>query len=218
MNWTPPPSKIIAKIQNKCPPGFTPIVKTYNDGSDADLWKDGFGFGIFNRVVRYLAIGRNVSDPQGLEVITDLAIISEKEAVPSNFVCIDFTADTKEKALKKKFLSGSKKPPKGYTSAGDIDGMLICYKVTTIPQTYGQLKHSQSTEIRPPAKGNMPLYPNINDPTLPIASQNNAVKGVDGVPFQLNPVFSKSLLKHKISNFLDIPELKIKKTTLTTLV
>lgn len=85
-----------------------------------------------------------------MEVVTDLAIISEKEAVPSNFVCIDFTADTslftniikpnflEEKALKKKYLCArftprndtldalselvilarSKKPPKGFTSAG----------------------------------------------------------------------------------------------------
>lgn len=51
-------------------------------------------------------------------MITDLAIISEKEAVPTNFVCIDFTADTskvlnfeelilgflEERALRKKFL------------------------------------------------------------------------------------------------------------------
>lgn len=69
-------------------------MKAHDDGSDADLWREGFGFGIFNRVVRYIAVSRHISDTQCLEVVTDLAVISEKEAVPVNFVCIDFTADT----------------------------------------------------------------------------------------------------------------------------
>lgn len=41
-------------------------------------------------------------------------------------------------------LSKQKRPPKGYTSAGDIDGLMICYKQTPIAETYGRLPHSQS--------------------------------------------------------------------------
>jgi hypothetical protein len=72
-------SLAIVADKNRCPPNFVPvypnkfwlnskqtiiiqITKTHDDGSDADLWKDGFGFGIFNRSVRYLAISRHISD------------------------------------------------------------------------------------------------------------------------------------------------------------
>lgn len=32
--------------------------------------------------------------------------------------------------------------------SSDVDGMLICYKVSTIPESYGRLRHSQSTDLR----------------------------------------------------------------------
>jgi len=47
--------------------------------------------------VRYIALSRKISPEHShlaLEVVTDLAVISDKEAVPSSFVCIDFTADS----------------------------------------------------------------------------------------------------------------------------
>ncbi|KAI1709943.1 multivesicular body subunit 12 domain-containing protein [Ditylenchus destructor] len=224
-------SVCVVADKNKCPPGFTPILKTYDEATDADLWKDGFGFGIFNRVVRYVAISRNVTDACSLELVTDVAIISDKEAVPSNFVCIDYTADTKERALKKRYLcvrlsprndtldavsdililSKSKKPPKGYTIAGDVDGMIICYKVSTIPESYGRLKHSQSSDINNANKSNVPLYPEINNPNYAYrhstTAQTNQIKGIDGVPFQLNPIYSKSLLQKKGSDFPEVPEI-----------
>ncbi|KAI1715789.1 multivesicular body subunit 12 domain-containing protein [Ditylenchus destructor] len=240
-------SVCVVADKNKCPPGFTPILKTYDEATDADLWKDGFGFGIFNRVVRYVAMSRHVTDASSLELVTDVAIISDKEAVPSNFVCIDYTADTKERALKKRYLcvrlsprndtldavsdililSKSKKPPKGYTIAGDVDGMIICYRVSTIPESYGRLKHSQSSDMNNANKGQAPLYPEINNPNYAYrhstsdlgkvnesisaftikAAQTNQIKGIDGVPFQLNPIYSKSLLQKKGSDFPEVPEI-----------
>uniref|UniRef100_A0AC34F460 MABP domain-containing protein n=1 Tax=Panagrolaimus sp. ES5 TaxID=591445 RepID=A0AC34F460_9BILA len=204
--------------KNKCPPSFIPILKSFDDMSDADLWKDGGFFG-FNRSLRYLAISRAISDNTTLEVVTDLLIISEKEAIPANFISIDFTVDSNERALRKKYLCArftprndaldaitdlivlarSKRPPKGYTSAGDVDGMNICFKVSTIPETYGRLVHSRSNPG--------PLYPSVptkilneeyrhSNPHLDkqmdfnqftIRAQKGSIKGIDGIPFKLRP-------------------------------
>jgi ESCRT-I complex subunit MVB12 len=206
--------------KQKCPPAFIPILKAFDDMSDADLWKDGGFFG-FNRSLRYLAISRAISDNNTLEVVTDLLIISEKEAIPANFISIDFTVDSNERALRKKYLCArftprndaldaitdiivlarSKRPPKGYTSAGDVDGMNICFKVSTISETYGRLVHSQSNPG--------PLYPAVptkilneeyrrSNPNLDnnkqldfnqftIRAQKGSIKGIDGIPFKLRP-------------------------------
>lgn len=79
------------------------ITKTHDDATDADLWREGFGFsGLFSRQVRYIAVSRNIPAEHShlaLEVVIDLAVISDKEAVPSNFVCIDFTADSSMRSV-----------------------------------------------------------------------------------------------------------------------
>ena len=120
-------------------------------------------------------------------------------------------------------LAKSRRAPKGYTLAGEVDGMLICFKVSTIPDSYARLSHSQSTnEISSTGVGadrNSQLYPPLAAPgphSLSIGdlaatggpagvsaftirqSAVNHVKGVDGVPFQLNPVFARTLEAGKV--------------------
>jgi ESCRT-I complex subunit MVB12 len=205
---------VIADKQ-KCPPAFIPVLKTFDDMSDADLWKDGGFFG-FNRSLRYLAISRAISDNTTLEVVTDLLIISEKEAIPANFISIDFTVDSNERALRKKYLCArftprndaldavtdiivlarTKRPPKGYTEAGDVDGMKICFKVTTIPETYGRLVHSRSNPTLYPSVPTKLLNEDYRHSTtslekktdfnqFTIRATRNSVKGIDGIPFKL---------------------------------
>lgn len=126
-------------------------------------------------------------------------------------------------------LAKSRRPPKGYTLAGEVDGMMICFKVSTIPDGYGRLSHSQSSTEMSSAeaanKRNSQLYPPLAAPIGPhsqsigdLASAGgphgqaaagvsaftirqsavNHVKGVDGVPFQLNPVFARALDAGKV--------------------
>nr|CAD2198108.1 unnamed protein product [Meloidogyne enterolobii] len=245
-------SLVIVADKTRCPANFVPITSTHDDNSDADLWKDGFGFGIFTRFVRYLAVNRRVADTNGpLEVLTDLAVISDKEAVPSSFICLDFTVDTKERALKKKFLCArfsprnealdavtniiilgkTKRPPRGYSLAGEVDGMSICFKVSTIPENYGRLTHSQSHELDRLGNCNLSsaspavtgLYPTVNRHStsdLDKVGQNviqstnqhniNAVfRGIDRVPFELNPLFAFVLSeKNVLSKLPPIPNLR----------
>lgn len=190
--------------RNRCPANFTPLTKAHDDGSDADLWKDGFGFGIFNRAVRYLAISRLAPGDGPHEVITDLALITEKEAVPTNFVCIDYTADTKERALKKKFicvrftarndavdavsdiivLNRNKRPPKGYASAGDVDGATICFKVSTIPKTYGVKQNMPTASTTAKNADSAGLYPSLDDvPASGFADGNSPQFSLRTAPF-----------------------------------
>lgn len=52
---------------------------------------------------RYLAVSREepkAALPGGVTVVTDLTIVNEKDPIPHGFVAIDYTVDTREKALR----------------------------------------------------------------------------------------------------------------------
>jgi len=237
-------SLVIVADKGRCPPGYLPILKSFDDGSDADLYKDS---GWFSKSYRYLAVSRAIVDHNTLEVVTDLLVINEREAIPAHFISIDYTVDSNEKALRKKFLcarftprndaldavtdivilSRTKRPPRGYTSAGEVDGMTICFKVATIPETYARLNHSKSNPTA--------LYPNISHkPSLDNSSYRHStsdlevsgvhnelnhftikmprgIRGIDGVPFKLSPALEKAV---KSRNVDDLPELLNPEATL----
>lgn len=232
-------SLVVVADKNKCPPGFHTIVKAHDDGSDADLWRD-YGLGaFFNRVVRYLAFSRELpaTNLASLEVLTDLAIVSDKAAVPTSFMSIDFTADTKERALRKKYLCArfsprntavdaisdiivakTKRPPMGYTLAGDIDGMYIASKASVIPENYGRSSSSQPNMNLPKS-----LYPGVpamsNFPNIPasyrhsqsdfsISNGGKRQSGIDRIPFKLNPIVESSLAASKGDSQPYLPDLK----------
>lgn len=133
----------------KVPPGFIVIDKTYDKRQEADLWQDGL-FG--RRVYRYMCVER-CAPSSGRDVLVDVVIINEKDAVPAGFTCVDYTIDTREKVVKKKTLctrmmassltsdavtelillsKGQRKPPMGYTLVGDLNNMALCYKMSKI--------------------------------------------------------------------------------------
>lgn len=118
-------------------------------------------------------------------------------------------------------MSKSKRPPKGYTSAGDIDGLILCFKVSTIPETYARLSHSKSNPgtLYP----DLPHKPSIDDSGYRHSTSdlelNNAVRnevanftirmpkgirGVDGIPFKLSAELENAARK---KNAEDLPEL-----------
>uniref|UniRef100_A0A914W046 MABP domain-containing protein n=1 Tax=Plectus sambesii TaxID=2011161 RepID=A0A914W046_9BILA len=142
----------IVADKNRCPTGFLPIAKSFDDQTEADVWKDGFF--TLSRVYRYIAFSK-VIQPNAfvVNVVADVCVVADREVVPSGFVPIELTDDTREKALRKKqlcvryvprdtavdavcdliILTRQKKPPNGYSMAGDIDGLTICYKFGVIP-------------------------------------------------------------------------------------
>uniref|UniRef100_A0A1I8A9W0 MABP domain-containing protein n=1 Tax=Steinernema glaseri TaxID=37863 RepID=A0A1I8A9W0_9BILA len=175
---TPIVALCLVADRNKTPFGFSAITRAFDDHSDADLWKESM-WSVFTRPVRYIAVSRQIpkgSTANSIEVLIDIAVVSDKDPVPPGFTALDFTADSREKGLKKKYLciktaarSGvvdaigdviilakQKRPPMGYTIAGDIDGMIICYKHVVIPQSWGAAPLTHSTSN--PAT----LYPGLN--------------------------------------------------------
>ncbi|CAG9538066.1 unnamed protein product [Cercopithifilaria johnstoni] len=234
-NINPITSVIIVADKNRCPRGFAPIIKTFDEQSDADLWRES-SFTFFNRPVRYLAISRDTPhNTVGTHVVTDLCVVKDSDPIPMGFIAIDYTADSKEKALRKKYLcvrtvardavvdaigeivllSKMRRPLKNYSSAGEVDGILICFKHIVIPSSFGvTLPRSRSTTSV--------LYPSIgtsefrhSNPTLDKAKtgiagnaltiKSSVKRGVEDVPFKLNPKVESSLARNKLDT---LPELK----------
>ncbi|CAH1401211.1 unnamed protein product [Nezara viridula] len=129
---------------SKRPQGFIIVSKTFDQDSDADLWKGSTFFG--GRVSRYLCLSKT----EGIDnyIVEDIAIIGEKDMPPDGYGLIPKTMDTDAKAWKKRqicykltrrnlalsavtdiiLLSKSKKAPEGFSLAGDINGVVVCFK------------------------------------------------------------------------------------------
>ncbi|XP_040157586.1 multivesicular body subunit 12B [Anopheles arabiensis] len=133
----------------KCPTNFQPINKTYDQDQDADLWREKMLIG--KRTTRYLCQSKSEGLPG--YIVETLKIINEKEIIPEGFSQLTRTADTEQKAWRKKQLvyrltkkssakqavtdiilcSRMRQAPDGFTLAGDINGILVCFKKSPVP-------------------------------------------------------------------------------------
>ncbi|KAF7637003.1 hypothetical protein Mgra_00003582 [Meloidogyne graminicola] len=106
--------------------------------------------------------------------------------------------------------------------------MSICFKVSTIPENYGLLTHSKSTEldrlgnVSNASPATVGLYPNINRHSTSDLDKvgqniiqstshniNSVFRGIDRVPFELNPLFAFVLNeKEVLSKLPPIPNLR----------
>lgn len=134
----------------KCPPNFQPINKTYDQDQDADLWREKMLIG--KRTTRYLCQSKTEGLPD--YIVETLRIINDKEVTPDGFSQLTRTADTEQRAWRKKQIvyrltkKGSAKQavtdiilcsrlrqaPEGFTLAGDMNGILVCFKTCHVPQ------------------------------------------------------------------------------------
>uniref|UniRef100_A0A0A1XKX0 Multivesicular body subunit 12A n=1 Tax=Zeugodacus cucurbitae TaxID=28588 RepID=A0A0A1XKX0_ZEUCU len=140
----------IVEDYEKCPKNFTPIHRTYDQDADADLWRENnilFG----RQTTRYLCLSKTEGLPE--YVVETLKVIPEKTQPPKEFSLLSRTADTEQKAWRKRQIaykltkrgnvtqavtdiilcSKLKVAPEGFKLAGDINGVLICYKTSAIP-------------------------------------------------------------------------------------
>ncbi|XP_016986984.1 multivesicular body subunit 12A [Drosophila rhopaloa] len=133
----------------RCPKNFSAIHRTYDQDSDADLWRDYSLFGRQN--TRYLCLSKSEGLPE--YVVETLQVIADKTAPPKEFSQVSRTADSDQKAWRKRQIiyklskrgtvtqavtdiilcSKLKAAPDGFKLAGDINGVLICYKTSAIP-------------------------------------------------------------------------------------
>uniref|UniRef100_T1PKZ4 Multivesicular body subunit 12A n=1 Tax=Musca domestica TaxID=7370 RepID=T1PKZ4_MUSDO len=140
----------IVEDYEKCPKNFTPISRTYDQDADADLWREtNYLFG--RQTTRYLCLSKTEGLPE--YVVETLKVIAEKIAPPKEFSLLSRTADSDQKAWRKRQIayklskrgtvthavtdiilcSKLKIAPDGFKLAGDINGILICYKTGAIP-------------------------------------------------------------------------------------
>lgn len=104
----------------KCPGGFVPVSRTYDQDQDADLWREG---SFFKRSsARYLCLSKTEGDSHtgfflqiercslftftGLPgfIIEEILILNEKSVPPEGYSLLYRTVDTEQKAWRKKQL------------------------------------------------------------------------------------------------------------------
>lgn len=176
------PITAIQVVENiaKCPKGFYPISRTYDQDQDADLKEISF-FKIASS--RYLCLSKSEGLPNF--VISELLVVNEKIIPPGGFSLLNRTADSEQKAWKKKQLcyrlsnlkdtklavtdiivcGRLKKAPDGFLFAGDLNGLTICYKMGNVQDHEKQSGNPNSqAPARPPRPAPPPpvSYPNLN--------------------------------------------------------
>ncbi|CAG5095290.1 Protein of unknown function [Cotesia congregata] len=101
---------------DKCPPNFTVISKTYDQDIDADLWRES---GLFiKKKGRYICHSKT-EDQKAWRKKQVCYKLQNKDlcsvAVTDIIVC-----------------SRIKKAPSGFTYAGEVNGVIICYKLSAL--------------------------------------------------------------------------------------
>lgn len=86
------PIKAICVVEDveKCPRGFYAVSRTYDQDSDADLWRES---GFFTRkCTRYICLSKTEGTPD--TIVQSLAIINEKETPPPGYTALTKTFDS----------------------------------------------------------------------------------------------------------------------------
>uniref|UniRef100_A0A2M4CJD2 MABP domain-containing protein n=1 Tax=Anopheles darlingi TaxID=43151 RepID=A0A2M4CJD2_ANODA len=144
--------QLIEDLQ-RVPENFQVINKTYDQDADADLWREKTL--ISKRTTRYLCQSKTEGLPD--YVVSKVKVINEKESVPEGFSQLTRTSDTEQKAWRKKQLvyqltrveigstvqcitdillcSRFRNAPQGFTMAGEINGIVICFKLSNASRT-----------------------------------------------------------------------------------
>ncbi|KAM7305781.1 hypothetical protein ISCGN_015677 [Ixodes scapularis] len=214
---------ILEDPQN-CPPGYHVVDKTFDQDTDADLWKDGF-FG--RRITRYICY----SKAQNTECIQSLVVVADKEMPPEGHVVMSATRDTDQRAMKKKFLcfktvsrdyageavsdiivlSKSRKPPDGFVLAGEVNSLHIGYKLTQVTPVNGR-KNSYHQPPLPPLPYPLPSHIENHLQGNAIGERTSqqgrpALKSaIDDVPFEINPRYRTM---SRLSEFT-MPNIRVK--------
>ncbi|CAB3371488.1 Hypothetical predicted protein [Cloeon dipterum] len=176
----------VVEDSEKCPPDFYVVSRTHDQDSDADLWKDGF-FG--RKVTRYLCLSKKQGLP-GLSdyIVESIAVVNDKEVPPDGYTLLPRTIDSEQKAWRKKqlcyrlskrsltsnlvtdviVLSKMKKAPEGFTLAGEINGLTVCFK--SVPNSVASTPNPSLslTSLNSPINS----YSNISAPATPRRKSN----------------------------------------------
>ncbi|XP_026323682.1 uncharacterized protein LOC113232973 isoform X2 [Hyposmocoma kahamanoa] len=167
----------------KCPTGYWPVSRTYDEDADAGLLKQNGLFG--KKPSHYLCLSKSEGVPG--YVMDGLLIVGEREAAPAGFsvagragkrrVCtrVSRSAATSASPPVTDVIVCSKmrQAPQGFILAGEINGKVVCYKVS-----------GGSTDVSPTHKPNE--YENVVSHITPEA--NRRLRQVPERPPKLSPL------------------------------
>lgn len=203
---------------------------------DADLMADS----ILERKDRFLCITRSwpLTDMRPLVgdralVLEDIKLINERDTPPANYNVLLLTSDTREKGTAKRlicvkmvdrqggmkcicdiiFLYRTKRPPQLYTVIGDINGLQMCVKESTVPgfTAPSSMPESQSQLYPNPWAGTTSHQPSqlqqrrlsadySNTSTLTKKTDEKEI--LDGIPFEINPKYLNEMRNNRNGNGL----------------
>ncbi|KAL6258363.1 hypothetical protein P5V15_010316 [Pogonomyrmex californicus] len=186
---------------DKCPPNFTVVSRTYDQDTDADLWRES---GLFiKKKGRYICFSKTEGQPDC--VVEDIVVINERDTPPEGYSMISYTVDSRQKAWRKKQVcykirnkdlcvkavtdiiicsriihKDSKLAPIGFSAAGIINGVRVCYKTVDIinvdSQSYVNIDLLQSSSPNP---SNGTSYKRVPErPPKPKFSPKSQVNGI----------------------------------------
>lgn len=114
----------------KCPNHFQPINKTYDQDQDADLWRENNLFG--KRSSRYLCLSKTEGLPD--YILETLKVIGDKESLPEGFSQLTRTADSEQKAWRKKQIV-YRLAKKGVAKQAITD-IILCSRLRQAPEGF----------------------------------------------------------------------------------
>lgn len=184
----------------RCPPNYITIDRTFDRPEDADLWKDGY---FTRRVMRYLCVEKQPA-VHNKDVLVDVTLINERDAVPPGFTVLDYTHDSREKATKKKTLCvrwmvpsmttdaitdlilltrSQRRAPIGYTLVGELNNMSLCYKMGQVNCPAAHPAPTAAVQGYTPAATPYGLAPARPAPPVPAPRSS----GSTGLPYAMTP-------------------------------
>lgn len=120
----------IVEYTEKCPRGFLVISKTYDQDQDADLWREQ-SF-LKRKSGRYLCLSKSEGLPNF--VVQDITVVNEKSIPPEGYSLLHRTADTEQKAWRKKQLCYRLANYKTISQA--VTDIIVCNRLKRAPDGF----------------------------------------------------------------------------------
>lgn len=137
--------KVVESIE-KCPVGFVPVSRTYDQDQDADLWREG---SFFKRSsARYLCLSKSEGESQisryvdiykqfpGLPgfIIGEIIVLNEKAVPPEGYSLLHRTVDSEQKAWRKRQLCYRLAHRKTVQQA--VTDIIVCSRLKKAPDGF----------------------------------------------------------------------------------
>lgn len=123
----------IVEYVDKCPRGFLAISKTHDADQDADLWREQ-SFLRRNKSGRYLCLSKSEGLPDF--VVQDIAIVSEKGVPPEGYSLLLRTADTEQKAWRKRQLCYRLVNTRSGRVSQAVTDIIVCNRLKKAPDGF----------------------------------------------------------------------------------